>query len=143
MQSRAGTCGRRSGTASAPVRSHESAAMVVSAEHGSKQKLSLSESPSVFITINKSLSLTLSQQCSSSRTHMGSISQQTRQRGCYDEATKHHVLSAFKIKTRSADNKDSCSYHTEGVTRLFFFLLFSFSVVSMMKHPDTQKWALK
>lgn len=120
MQSRAGTCGRRSGAAGAPVRSHESAAMMVSAEHGSKQKQSLSESPSVFITINRSLSLTLSQQCSSSWTHMGSVSQQTMQRGCYDEATKHHMLSAFRIKTRSADNRDSCSYHTEGVTRLFF-----------------------
>lgn len=35
----ASACGRRSGTASALARSHESAGMVVSAEHGSKQKL--------------------------------------------------------------------------------------------------------
>lgn len=34
----ASACGRRSGTASALARSHESAGMVVSAEHGSKTK---------------------------------------------------------------------------------------------------------
>lgn len=46
------------------------------AEHEPKQKLLVSQSPSVFITINKSLSLTLSQLFSSFHTHTDSIYRQ-------------------------------------------------------------------
>lgn len=102
---------------------------MVLAEHESKQKLSLSESPSMSITINKSLSLTLSQQCSSSRTHMGSISHQAMQRGCYDEAKKHFAQSASKSKL-GAQITTTAALIIQKVSLVvfvfFFFLFFLF-----------------